>query len=82
MTALELLEETVHTEQHASSRAMAKVICRRASELLAEGQRPDALYAALDLLYHRFRDEGHVVERDAMAEVMDWFDDEGLSQTA
>jgi hypothetical protein len=61
---------------------MAKAICRRVSELLAAGQRPDVVYGALDLLYHRFRDEGHAVERDAMAEVMDWFEDEGLLHTA
>jgi len=82
VSSLELLEEAVHTEQHTSSRAMAKVICHRVSELLAEGQRPNSLFAALALLYHRFRDEGQVVERDAIAEVMDWFDDEDPSQTA
>jgi hypothetical protein len=82
MTALELLEETVRAEHHASSRALAKVIHRRTAELLADGQRPDAIYGALNLLYHRFRDERHTIERDAMAEVLDWFEDEGLLQTA
>jgi len=61
---------------------MAKVICRRVSELLADGQRPEVVYGALDLLYHRFRDEGHAVERDAMAEVLDRLEDEGLPHTA
>jgi len=61
---------------------MAKVICRRVSELLADGQRPEVVYGALDLLCHRFRDEGYAVERDAMAEVLDRLEDEGLPHTA
>jgi hypothetical protein len=81
MTAPELLEETV-AEHHASARALAKVIHRRAPELLADDQRPDGIHDALNLLYHRFRDEGHAIEQDAMAEVLDCFEDEGLLQTA
>jgi len=52
------------------------------SELRADGQRPEVVYGALDLLYHRFRNEGRAVERDATAEVLDWFEDEGLPHTA
>jgi hypothetical protein len=82
MTPLELLEETVRTDHLASSRAMAQAVHRRVSQMLTDGQPPQAIYDALDVLYHRFRDDGHPIERDAMVEVLDWFEDEGILQTA
>jgi hypothetical protein len=82
MTALEVLEETLQKEQHTSSRAMAKSICRRVIGMLEDGQDPQTTYRALDGLYHRLRDQGRVVERDALVEVLDWFDTEVSPQSA
>jgi hypothetical protein len=82
MTPLELLEETLRTDHLACSRAMAKVVYRRASQMLTDGQRPQAIYDALDVLYHRFQDDEHPIERDAMVEVLDWFEDEGVLHSA
>lgn len=82
MTALELLEETVRTDHLASSRVMAQAVHRRVSQMLADGQSLQAVYDALDVLFRRFRDDGHPIERDAMVEVFDWFEEEGILQTA
>jgi len=38
MTALEVLEEALQKEQHTSSRAMAKVFCRRVIGMLEDGK--------------------------------------------
>jgi Fe2+ or Zn2+ uptake regulation protein len=78
MTVLNTLEETVREGHPASSRAMACAIYRRVSQMLADGQPPQAIYDALDVLYRRFRDDGHPIERDAMVEALDWFEDEGV----
>lgn len=82
MTALQLLEATVRAEQHTVSRAMAKGLCRRVNELLCNGERPDVIYSALDELYHQYRADGKVIERDAIAEIMDWIDAEGMVHSA
>lgn len=81
VSALEVLEQTVRVERHALSRSLAKAMLRAANDLMREGYPADSVYGALDLIYARSREDGHDVERDAAAEVTDWFEDEGLVQT-
>lgn len=78
MTALQQLEATIRIEQHAVSRSMAKSLCRRVDELLSDGQPPEVVYKALDDLYQQYRADAKGIERDAVAEIMDWMDGEGL----
>lgn len=75
MTALQVLEKTLKLEQHARSRDMAQHIYAKAEELLGAGENPDVLRGALELLFKRHREGGQVIERDAVAEVLDSFDE-------
>jgi hypothetical protein len=80
MSALYILEETARTEHHARAREMAEVLCRRVSDMLADGYAPGAVHQAMKDLYDHHSVRGRSVERDAMAEVLDWFEDEALDQ--
>lgn len=82
MSALQVLEDTVLEEHHARARETAKVLCRRVGEMLNAGVSASEIYCDLNALYDRYRSSGDSVMRDAIAEVLDWFEDEGLTQTA
>jgi hypothetical protein len=86
MSALELLERATEQNQHAASREMAKRIYAYAMELVNEGHDPQVIYAALDELYHRHRVDGKSIQRDALVEVLDAFEDlyppEAIRETA
>ena len=81
MSALQILEQTVSADHHVRARESAKVIYRRVQEMLAEGESPDTIYQALASLYDRFRSTGDTVGRDAIGEVLDWFEEDGPTRS-
>jgi hypothetical protein len=82
MSAQQILEETASTEHHARARESAKVICQRVVEMLDAGVPAAEIHRSLEVLYDQYRAAGDSVPRDAFAEVLDWFEGEGLAQPA